>query len=232
MRFYSEMMIGGRCEVYSGTGVRFISRPLTFSRDLQSSRIQCIESLDDSLQARGLSMGLHPGSSAAKARAGAGEAVGTTRTSRTAPATILLVAIWIGLIAGFLDLGLLIFKKRLTGDDFYRLGDQFRWIIPAGVCMLVLLPGTVLALISCVRRGRFPWVSPWGCCHSSASSIHAARLPLGALGVVLFSGGLAVQSARWSVARREPFVGLVRRTAATRRRYWRSCSERGRPCLV
>ena len=51
---------------------------------------------------------------------------------RTAPATILLVAIWIGLTAGFLDLGLMILKKRLTGDAFYRLGDHFSLDHPGG----------------------------------------------------------------------------------------------------
>jgi hypothetical protein len=33
---------------------------------------------------------------------------------RTTPASILLVAVWIGLTAGFLDLGLMILKKPAT----------------------------------------------------------------------------------------------------------------------
>ena len=84
------------------------------------------------------------------------EAARATETSRTAPATILLVAIWIGLTAGFLDLGLMILKKRLTGDAFLRLGDHFRWIIPVGVGVLVLLPGTALALMAWLRRREGP----------------------------------------------------------------------------
>ena len=54
------------------------------------------------------------------------------------PATVLLLAVWIGLAAGFLDLGFLVLKKRLIDGDFYRLGDGFPWIIPAGVAALVL----------------------------------------------------------------------------------------------
>jgi len=39
-----------------------------------------------------------------------------------------IVATWIGLTAGFLDLdlGLMVLKKRMTDDAFYRLGDHFR----------------------------------------------------------------------------------------------------------
>ena len=64
------------------------------------------------------------------------------------------MAVWIGLTAGFLDLGLMILRKRLSDDDFYRLGDHFRWIIPAGVGVMVLLPGMAIALLTCLRRGR------------------------------------------------------------------------------
>ena len=71
-----------------------------------------------------------------------------------APLTVLLVALWIGLIAGFLDLGLLIMRKRLFTSDFYRLGDHFWWVIPIGVGFLVLVPGTALAGIAFLHRPR------------------------------------------------------------------------------
>jgi hypothetical protein len=35
---------------------------------------------------------------------------------------VLLLALWVGLIAGFLDLGLLFVNKRVIDRDFYRLG--------------------------------------------------------------------------------------------------------------
>ena len=53
-----------------------------------------------------------------------------------------MLAAWIGLIAGFLDLGLLVVNRRLIKGDFYRLGSDFAWIIPAGVTILVLVPGS------------------------------------------------------------------------------------------
>ena len=162
----------------------------------------------------GLSMDPHP-------RIGAGEApdpwrceaAGESRTPCTAPATILLVAIWIGLTAGFLDLGLMILKKRLTGDAFYRLGDHFRWIIPAGVGVLVLLPGTALALIACLRRGAVRLGLAVGLLSFVGFLDLTARLPLELWASLLFSGGLAVQSARLAGRRREPFLRLVRRTS-------------------
>ncbi len=68
------------------------------------------------------------------------------------PGTILLVSIWIGLIAGMLDLGLLITRNRMGDRDFYHLGEDFVWIIPAGVTALVLIPGTLIAMIAGIRR--------------------------------------------------------------------------------
>jgi hypothetical protein len=48
-----------------------------------------------------------------------------------APATILLLALWLGLIAGFLHLGILVVRRWIDGD-FSRLGSDFVWMIPAG----------------------------------------------------------------------------------------------------
>ena len=80
------------------------------------------------------------------------EAEGSTRRERPSALTLLLVSLWVGLTAGFLDLGFTILKKHLIdGEDFYRLGEGFPWIIPAGVAGLVLLPGAVLALVARLR---------------------------------------------------------------------------------
>ena len=106
------------------------------------------------------------------------------------------MAIWIGLTAGFLDLGSLILRKRLIASDFYRLGDHFRWIIPAGVGFLVLLPGTALACIACLRRGARSLGGSSGCCRLSDSSTCCAGCPWSCGRRLLLSAGLAVQSAR------------------------------------
>jgi arylsulfatase A-like enzyme len=144
----------------------------------------------------------------------ASETARATQTLRTTPATILLVAIWIGLIAGFLDLGLMVLKKRLTGHDFYRLGDHFVWIIPAGVVVLLLLPGTALALNAWLRRGRACLGRSVGLLTFLGFLDLTARLPLELWASLLLSGGLAVQSAWLAIAHRESFLKLVRHTSA------------------
>jgi arylsulfatase A-like enzyme len=155
-----------------------------------------------------------PGTAAvAVLQARAREAARARETWRTAPTTILLVAIWIGLTAGFLDLGLMILKKHLIGDAFLRLGDHFRWIIPAGVGVLVLLPGTALALIACVRRRRVSLGAVVGLLSFVGFLDLCARLPLELWASLLLSGGLAVQAGRLVGPRSGPFLGLLRRTS-------------------
>ncbi len=85
----------------------------------------------------------------------------------TTPAKILWQAIGIGLIAGFLDLGLLIVKTRQLKEGFYHLSQDLVWLIPAAVALLVLIPGTMLALIAHMRRGDVRPALWWGGSSSS-----------------------------------------------------------------
>jgi arylsulfatase A-like enzyme len=129
----------------------------------------------------------------------------------TTPATILLLAIGIGLIAGFLDLGLLIVKTRRLNEGFYHLSQDFVWLIPAGVAFLVLVPGAMLALVAQRRRGNVRPSLVVGWLVLFASLEVAARLPLKLWAVPLISGGLAVQSARRVRARPQDVLTLIRR---------------------
>jgi arylsulfatase A-like enzyme len=162
----------------------------------------------------GFSMGPDPGHEAADAiRTASRETDEDSRTQRTAPVTILLVAIWVGFTAGFLDLGLVFLKRLLAGDAFYRLSDQFRWIIPAAVAAFVLLPGMVLSLIAWLCRGRIPLGTAAGLLTFIGYLDACARLPLALWSSLLLSAGLAVQSSRWVGRHREPFLGFVRRAS-------------------
>ncbi len=62
---------------------------------------------------------------------------------RVTTVTIVLVAVWVGLIAGFLELGFLVIHRRFIEADFNRLGGDFVWLIPVGVTILVLLPAAL-----------------------------------------------------------------------------------------
>jgi arylsulfatase A-like enzyme len=127
------------------------------------------------------------------------------------PAMVLLVGTWIGLLAGFLDLGLMILKRRLISEDFYRLGEHFVWIIPLGVAALVLMPGLVLALLAWLRRGVGAGLAV-ACLSFVAFLDLCARLPFELWAALLLSAGLATQSARVASRRRGAFLKLVRRT--------------------
>ncbi len=92
-----------------------------------------------------------------EAPAAASETAGRGQSNRPRPATILLLAVWIGLAAGFLDLGFFVLKKRVIEHEYFcRLGDGYPWIIPTGVAALVLLPAAALALFAWLRGAVVP----------------------------------------------------------------------------
>ena len=57
------------------------------------------------------------------------------------------------------DLLLFVLRKRLSEDAFYRLGDHFRWIIPAASVPLVLFAGLAFALIAVRVQDGSTWES-------------------------------------------------------------------------
>jgi arylsulfatase A-like enzyme len=136
----------------------------------------------------------------------------TAQRMGIAPLTILLVALWIGLIGGFLDLALLIVKNKVFAVDFYRLGAHFIWIIPAAVGMLVTVPGMAFAVWALVRGGRVKLGFAVGFFSFIASLDVCARLPIEFWAGLLLSGGIAIQLAWLADKRRESFLWLVRRT--------------------
>jgi arylsulfatase A-like enzyme len=127
-------------------------------------------------------------------------------------ATALLLATWIGLVAGWLDLGLMVVNRRLIHGDFYRLGEHFIWLIPLGVTVMVLVPGMVLALVARLRRGGVRWRMAVGLFAFLGFLDACARLPLEIWASLLLSGGLAIQSARLVGRRRRASLELVQRT--------------------
>jgi arylsulfatase A-like enzyme len=128
------------------------------------------------------------------------------------PAMVLLIAVWIGLIAGFLDLGILVVNRRVIQHDFYRLGENFTWIIPSAVTILILVPGTVIAVIAWIRGRAVRDGAAVGVLSFFGFLDLSARLPLELWASLLICGGLAVQLVRLVRPRRPAFLRLVRRT--------------------
>lgn len=142
------------------------------------------------------------------------EAEKPARRERPPALMILLVALWIGLTAGFLDLGFMIVKNRvMNGGGFHHLDVGFPWIIPAGVASLVLLPGVLLALLVRVRSSGVSLGLAVGLLAFVAAIDLCALLPMEYWASLLLSTGFAVQSA--SLARRYPagFLRCVRLTS-------------------
>ena len=103
-------------------------------------------------------------------------------------------------------------NRRLIDRDFYRLGGDFTWIIPAGVTILVLVPAIVIALIARMRGGAVRLgVAVWVLSFVGFLDV-CARLPLEPWAALLLCGGLATQLVRMVRPRRTAFVRLVRRT--------------------
>ena len=130
-----------------------------------------------------------------------------------APGLILVLSVWIGLVAGFLDLGAMVLKSRLTGMGFYHLGSHFVWIIPLGVAVLVLLPGMALALIARLRRGAVPLGLAVGLLSLVGFLEISGRVPLALWSILLLCAGLAIQAARLASRNQQGFVKVVWRTA-------------------
>src|SRR6516165_6534443 len=112
------------------------------------------------------------------------------------PGTVLLIALWIGLVGGFLDLGVFILKQRLSGDRFFRLGDHFFWLIPAGDTVLIMVSGLFLAVAGLMWRGA-GFLRVAVAMLAFIGILNAtARIPLAPWSAILLSAGVAVEAAR------------------------------------
>ena len=130
----------------------------------------------------------------------------------TRAATILLLATWVGLTSGWLDLGLTIMMRRLIHRDFYRLGEHFVWLTPLGVTVMVFLPGIVLALYARLRRRGLRMGIAVGLLTFIGFLDVCARLPFEVWASLLLSGGLAIQTGRLAGSRTRLTLNLLRRT--------------------
>jgi arylsulfatase A-like enzyme len=138
----------------------------------------------------------------------------TTRraSSEVGAGTVLLIGSWIGLIAGFCDVCLLVMITKFIRRDFYRLGGDFPWVIPLAVASLVLVPAAIVALRARIR-GPVPLALPVGLLSFIAFLELSCRVRLEIWAALIFSAALAVQSARFVRPRGDGFLRLVRWTA-------------------
>ena len=140
------------------------------------------------------------------------ETAAGSRPAHVPTGAMLLVAAWIGLVAGFLDLGILVVRKRFIDIDFYRMGDDFAWLIPLGVTILVLVPAILFALFATIARRPVHVGVAVGLLSFVGILDFTARLPISLWASMLLSAGLATQFARLIRPCMRVFLRLVRVT--------------------
>jgi arylsulfatase A-like enzyme len=124
---------------------------------------------------------------------------------------VILIGTWIGLIAGFGDVGFLVIARGLIFPDFYHLGVDFPWIIPSGVMVTVLVPALLIALFARIR-GSVRLGVPVLLLSLVGFLDLCARLRLELWATLIISLAMAIQSVRLVRSRRAGFLQLVRRT--------------------
>jgi arylsulfatase A-like enzyme len=111
--------------------------------------------------------------------------------TRLSPLSIVLLAMSFGLFGGYLDLGVLLFKRFfLNPEGSFRSARDFPWTVPVGHVALMIVPGLVVATINGIRRKPlslrasswwFATLASWGA---------LARLPIHNVSSLLLAAGL------------------------------------------
>jgi arylsulfatase A-like enzyme len=139
------------------------------------------------------------------------------------PFLLVLLAISFGLCAGFLDLGIMVFKKLWWNPEgYFRAARDFAWTVPLGHAVFLATVGIVAASVRLVSRdrvslGRASWflatVAIWGALlrmpiYSAASLILAAGLAR-PIGEVIAARGLDARQLRRATAALLTGVGVL-----------------------
>jgi arylsulfatase A-like enzyme len=90
------------------------------------------------------------------------ETVAAVKTEQTQPSrrglsprSAMILALWVGLCAGYVDLGIIVAKRfTLNPEASYRAARDFPWTVPVGHMVLAIVPGLAVAAIGMARRGR------------------------------------------------------------------------------
>jgi arylsulfatase A-like enzyme len=108
------------------------------------------------------------------------------------PTAAVLLAVSFGLCGGYLDLGLIAFKRLcLNPEGAFRSPRDFPWTVPASHAILLIIPGVVVAAVNRLQPRAFsPGVASW---LFATLAIWSAllRMPIYGAGSLLMAAGLA-----------------------------------------
>ena len=73
--------------------------------------------------------------------------------------SLLLVSAWCGLVAGLLEVGTIVLRKRMfDSDQFYRMSRHFVWLIPLSNLSVFLIAGLLWCAVIVVWRSHGRWL--------------------------------------------------------------------------
>jgi arylsulfatase A-like enzyme len=126
------------------------------------------------------------------------EHLGAACNSKLSPARALYLAAWIGLAGGYFDLAMIFLKRdALHLSLYYEQGRFFRWVVPLAALLVMLIPGLLVAAVSCFRPAlvgprRAVWlfatIALWG---------PLLRFPLYGVATLLLAAGAARAISGW-----------------------------------
>jgi arylsulfatase A-like enzyme len=118
------------------------------------------------------------------------------------PVSLILLAVSFGLVAGYLDVGIILFKKFwLNPEEYFRIGRDFAWTVPLGHAVQLAAVGWTVAAVGGVwHRGVSPRAAAW---LLATLALWGAllRLPLYSGASLLLAAGLGRVTSR-AIARR------------------------------
>ncbi len=107
------------------------------------------------------------------------------------PIAAVLMALSFGLCAGYLDLGIILFKKVCWNKEgYFRTGRDFLWTVPVGHAVLLMIPGLLVAVVNRLRSGLVSLRAGLWLFATLAITAALLRLPLFIAGNLLLAAGL------------------------------------------
>ncbi|HEV3163541.1 MAG TPA: sulfatase [Isosphaeraceae bacterium] len=129
----------------------------------------------------------------------------TTETlEASAPASaleLLRLTVWCGFVTGFLELLCMLVRCNFTDPNYYNVSRHYIWMYPLAGLIVFSALGGPLVLAASLRPGRIARVRAWAYLLFFMCLGVLIRWPLYTLACMVLAAGLAVQTARFLVAR-------------------------------
>ncbi len=82
--------------------------------------------------------------------------------SQHGPGGLFLMTLWFGLVAGWLDLGMVLAQRAIdlhVSDAMVRTNQHFVWMVPVSDVLIFGVVGLAIVLLAWFRRGLAWWIA-------------------------------------------------------------------------